>query len=354
MVSILRQTIFLTNRPLGFDQEQVALLYIDGAKGIQQQLGAFQRELLQIPGVEQVSLATDNLGSGYTNNSGPLPIEGREEKLMTTIFMVDPAFASTYGLKLDQGRFFSGENASDSSALVVNETFAQQAGWVQPIGQKLSPFGPEGPTFSVIGVVKDFHFQALHHRVNPAAFLLTGNNFWVAAVRFDREQIGAILPAMETVWKKLENKQAFQYSFVDDEFARFYTAEQRLFHIILLFSFISLFITCLGLYALTAFSTERRAKEIGIRKVLGAPVGNIVGLFSLAYLRLLLIASAIAIPLTHYFMHEWLQRFAFHIELNWYWYLAPMLLILVVSLTTVGWQSYRAANVNPVKSLRSE
>jgi putative ABC transport system permease protein len=267
-------------------------------------------------------------------------------------------------MKVKQGRGFSREFPSDSSAIILNETaVARFKIEGDPIGKKISSFGamredgsPDPTkviTWNVVGVVEDFHYESLRDNIGPLGFFLRKSDGKVT-FRFEAASAPQVIDLLEKTWKKLSPDSPFQYSFLDEDFGKMYSTEQRLGKIFALFAMLAIIIACLGLFALTAFTTEQRTKEIGIRKALGASINNIILLLSKDFSRLILIAFVLAIPLSWYSINQWLGSYAYKTDVGVLVYAVAGSLTLIISLATMSYQSIKAARGNPVESLRNE
>ncbi len=269
-------------------------------------------------------------------------------------FRVDYDYLDVYNMKLLAGRNFRRDNAADSTrAFIVNEALAKSYGYSNPSDIVGKSFKYEGTVGEIIGVVKDFHFNSLQHKVEPACMHLLRVGFSRVSIRINGDTRKGF-DEVQAMWKKHFPSSVLQYAFYDDSLASAYRAESRFSGIFLVFSIISLAIACLGLFSLVSYAVERRSKEIGIRKVLGATVSNILLMLSAEFLTLVAVSSIVAIPLGYYFMNAWLTGFAYHVSLNVFMFIAAVLLVLVIAWGTVSLRTFKAASANPVKSLRSE
>jgi putative ABC transport system permease protein len=269
---------------------------------------------------------------------------------------IDYDYLKTIGIQLLKGRNFSRDFGSDSSAVIINETTAKILGYSDPIGKQIyTSVDAQGHTtaLTVIGVVKNFNFETLHHDIGPLAFRL-GRSTYLLSTKVNTGNINALISGIENKWKAMAPGMPFSYRFLDDSFNEMYRGEQRVGKIAFIFSVLAIFIACLGLFGLATFIAEQRTKEIGIRKVLGASVQGIVKMLSKDFVKLVAIAFIIAAPLAWYFMNKWLQDFAYRIELSWWIFAVAGLTALFIALITVSFQAIRAAVMNPVKSLRTE
>jgi len=270
---------------------------------------------------------------------------------------VDYDYVKTLGMQVVQGRDFSQEFGSDSSAILVNEAAVRILGFKNPIGKRIwRPNDAQNKTrksYTIIGVVKNFHFESLRRNIGALSLVLEPNS-GAASFRLSSTNVPALMKQIEAKWKQIAPGQPFSYQFMDDSFDEMYRAEQRIGTIALTFAALAILIACLGLFGLAAFMAEQRTKEIGVRKVLGASVPNIIGLLSKDFLKLVLIAIIIASPVAWYAMNQWLKDFAYKIDIEWWMFALAGLLAVGIALFTVSFQSIKAALMNPVKSLRSE
>ncbi len=271
------------------------------------------------------------------------------------IFQVDIDFISQMQLELVAGRGYSRDFPSDlENALVINESAARQYGYSNPadvVGKKFSQWGKEG---KVIGVVKDFNYESLHKNVEPLTLMLERFASRYLILKVDSDHLPATIASIASVWKSIAPHRPFLYSFLDEDFNKQYIADFRFRELFTIFSLLAIFISCLGLLGLATYTAESRTKEIGIRKVLGAGVSNIVGLLSKDFIKLVLIAIIIATPIAWYAMNLWLQDFAFRVDVSWWVFALAGMLAVLVALFTVSFQSVKAALMNPVNSLKND
>jgi putative ABC transport system permease protein len=258
-------------------------------------------------------------------------------------------------MQLIKGRNFSKHYGSDSSAIIINETAAKAFGWgANPLGHTVTRPGDNGQvsTYTVVGIVKDFHFSSLHDLITPLVMTLGGNSTVIVKVK--SADMSGVLASMKKTWDGLKPTEPFSYSFLDERFNNTYKAEQNIGRIMGVFAGLTIFVACLGLFGLAAFPAERRTKEIGIRKVLGANVSGLAVLLSSDFFKLVLIAFICASPIAWYVMNQWLQGFAYRIHLNWVIFAVAAIVVAMITLMTVSYQSIRAALGKPINSLRSE
>jgi putative ABC transport system permease protein len=269
---------------------------------------------------------------------------------------IDEDYLPTLGVSIAQGRNFSKAFPTDNSAILINEAASKAYGFKNPIGEQVSLTGDgsEGSkrTYTIVGVVRDFHFESMHQSIAPLMMFYGGDNTQLA-LRIKTDDIPELLQNIEKLWKA-ETDNPFVYSFLNERFNKMYESEQRIGQLFGIFAGLAVFISCLGLFGLAAFATHQRTKEIGVRKVLGASVTSIVTLLLANFLKLILIAIVIASPVAGYFMNQWLQDFAYRVDLSWWIFGLAGILAISIAILTVSYQTIKAALMNPVKSLKSE
>lgn len=269
---------------------------------------------------------------------------------------VDYDYLKTMGIQLIKGRNFSKDFGADSSAIIINEKTASILGYDDPVGKNIyqsNAPGEPSTAYTIIGVVKNFNFESLKQSISPLAFFL-GRSTGLASFKINTDNIPALIKGVENHWKTLATGLPFSYRFLDESFNEMYRSEQRAGKIALTFSVLAVLIACLGLFGLAAYIAEQRTKEIGIRKVLGASVGGLVGLLSKDFVKLVLIAFVIAAPVAWYFMNVWLQDFEYRITISWTVFLTAGIIALLIAVLTISLQAIKAALANPVKNLRTE
>ncbi|MBC7903369.1 MAG: FtsX-like permease family protein, partial [Gemmatimonadaceae bacterium] len=268
---------------------------------------------------------------------------------------VDHDYIATLTMEIVKGRNFSRDFGSDSTAMVINESAAAILGYADPIGKKIytNLGGNKTVSYDIIGVVKNFNFESLRQKISPLGLTL-GQNADIASFKISTANVSSLISQIENKWKTMSPMTPFSYRFLDEAFDNMYRDEQRVATIAISFAVLAIFIACLGLLGLVTFAAEQRTKEIGIRKVLGASSGNIVGMLSKDFLRLVLVAGVIAIPFSWWAMKSWLEDFAFRIDIKWWMFLTAMAAAILIALLTIFFQAIKAAIVNPIRSLRSE
>ena len=356
-IIVYRQITYIQSKNLGFKRDQV--LTVNDVYAIGKRAETFKQEVLRLPGVVSGSISGYLPTPSNRSDNSFFP-EGKIDQnnaVSMQAWGVDHDYVKTLGMSIVQGRDFSREFGADSSNIILNETAAKLFGGATVIGKRILQFtNPQektSKTYTVIGVVKNFHFESLRRNIGALAMVLEPNS-GAASFRLSSTDIPALVSQVETKWKQVAPGQPFSYAFLEDSFDAMYRAEQRIGTIALTFAVLAILIACLGLFGLAAFMAEQRIKEIGVRKVLGASVFSIVGLLSKDFLKLVLIAIVIASPIAWWAMNQWLKDFAYKIDIEWWMFALAGLLAVGIALLTVSFQSIKAALMNPVTSLRSE
>ncbi len=351
---VYSQMRYLQNKALGFDKEQVLVIDNPGALG--GGTGTFKDILRSRPGVVTVSGATTIPGSSFANIG--FNAEGVDGHFTLNRCVCDPDYMTTMKLKMAEGRFFSREFPSDSTAAVLNMAALKLIGWEDPIGMTISNGASDGGTFHVIGVVEDYHYESLHHEIRPMALFFSGGYYNSAerfiSVRFETTDVAGTVRSVEKAWNEFAPGIPFSYSFLDTQYDNLYRNEQQIEQLFTIFSALAIIIGCLGLFGLSAFVVDRKTKEIGIRKVLGASVAGIVRLLNTSFLKVVLIANIFAWPAAWFVMNRWLENFAYRIDLGIGAFLLSGALALLIALITVSFQAMKAALADPVCSLKYE
>jgi putative ABC transport system permease protein len=353
-IIIFNQIRFMKNRNLGFDKAHLVFIQIfdDSIKSSSETI---KDELLKIPGVIRASATSHVPGHGAMHN-GYLP-EGSayEESIFMGRISADPDFITTFGIELSAGRNFSPEFSTDKTdAILINEMASKEIGWDNPLGKWITELTDIKVPKTVIGVVRDFHTDSLHNPLEPVCIDQTPDNFNYIAVRLGPGNISETMTLLEKKWKELDSTGTFDYAFLEDSLVGQYRAEERLSDIFTYFSILAIFIACLGLFGLASFTAEQKTKEIGIRKVLGAPVSGIILLLSKEFTKWVIAANVIAWPIAYLLMQKWLQNFAFRISIGIATFLLAACLAFLIALITVSYQSLKAALASPIESLRYE
>ncbi|MFK7935359.1 MAG: ABC transporter permease, partial [Saprospiraceae bacterium] len=357
---IYRQLNYMQNKKLGYNKEQVVTVQNIYALG--DNIATFRQEMLRQPAVEAVTVSS-SIPTPSTRNTWSFlktPELRGDNGLNLQRWATDPDFLNTLNIELVAGRFFDENLTTDSTAIVINESAARAIGLADPIGTKIytsetreveSERDFTGHT--IIGVVKDFHWSSLRNKIEGLVMVLEPSNNLIS-FRYQGDKSAEVLAALESNWTKLAPDAPFSYEFMDDAYSQVYQAEQRISIIALLFTALAIFISCLGLLGLVAYMAEQRTREIGIRKVLGASVTNIIQLLSSDFIKLVVVALLIAVPISYYFMNNWLADFAYRIDLSGWTFAAAGVLTLFVALLTVGAQALQAALINPVDAIQND
>lgn len=357
-IVVYQQLDYIQNKNLGFNKEQVII--VDEAYVLGSQVQTFKNEVQEMPGVQSSTLSGYIPVSSSSRNNNTFSKEAvltNDNAFGMQNWNVDYDYITTMGMEIVQGRNFSRDYGTDSSAVIINETTARIYGTEDPIGKEI--YGVtnfetgELTTYTIIGVVKNFHFESLRENIGPLGLFL-GNSTGLASFKVNAANIPEVLGSIKQKWEAMSPGIPFSYRFLDEAFDEMYRTEQRLGKIALIFSILAILVACLGLFGLSTFIAERRIKEIGIRKVLGATVSGLVQMLSKDFLKLVLISFIIATPIAWYAMNNWLQDFVYRIELSWLYFVSAGFLALFIALSTVGYHAVKAAMINPAKNLRSE
>lgn len=350
MMVISRQIDYIYSKNLGYEKSN--LIYIPKVGSLSDNYAAFKNEAAQKEGI----LSLSNMHLQFTNienTTGSVEWPGKTPNTHPNFreMAIGYDFLKTIKAELAVGREFS-KVFADSANYVINEAALKVLGFQDPIGKPLTFWGVKG---QIVGVVKDFHFSPLHQPIEPLIMRLTKEQSWgYALVRTEEGKMKLALSALEKLHKKLNPDFPFTYQFVDAEYQKLYGSENVIQQLSKYFAGLAILISCLGLLGLVIFSTEQRTKEIGIRKVLGASVTSLWQLLSKDFVVLVLISCLIATPIAYYFMNEWLQKYSYRIEISWWVFAVAIIGALLITLLTVSYQAFKAALVNPVKSLKSE
>ncbi len=345
---VYKQFQYFMEKDLGYDKD--LLVYMPVLGDIMDNYNGFKNDLLQQPSLVGVT-ASNDIPIHTVHATYGVDWDGKsdEDRILFHQFNVRFDYVETLGLEILEGRSFSTSFPADSTNYILNEEALRLTGITDPIGKRFR-FDKEG---TIVGIVKDFNFKSLHQKVEPL-LLHIGNDINYIIVKVAPENTASSLSLIEQAWDKHNPNYPFEYHFLDEEYEQLYQSEQRMSAIFDYFTFFTLFIACLGLVGLINHMIEKRTKEVSIRKVLGASVSSILMLLSQEYVRLILIAFAIAIPVAHYFISDWLGNFAYRVAVPWWVYGVPGVLVLLVALLSVSAQTLRAARRNPVDSLRYE
>jgi putative ABC transport system permease protein len=313
--------------------------------------------LASIPSVVGISAQRTVPGGFFPGAGTVIQRNGGEMELNNpNIYEIDYDFISNFGIEVVAGRGYSRDFPSDSTkALIVNESAAELWGYSNPeeiIGKKFEQWGKTG---EVIGVVKDFNYRSLHHSIEPLTLRLSPMYATASlALRVKTDDLRATIAQAERVWSQVAPQRPFIYTFLDDSFNKQYKTDERFGQLFTVFAALAVFIACFGLFGLTTYTVEQRAKEIGIRKVLGASVANIVALLSRDFMKLVMIAIVISTPVAWYVMNSWLSEFAYRISIGTMMLIIPAISLIMMALAVVAVQAFRSATADPVKALKAE
>jgi len=352
--TVYKQIRLFQDKNLGFEKEQVLVIQNPGS--VNENYDAFKEALLSRHTISDVSGSNTLPGKGFSNWG--FGAEGVEEHFTLNACICDYDFLKTLKLELAQGRFFSRDFPSDSCAAVLNESAAKLLGWDNPLGKKINNWSENRGIFDVIGVIKDYHYESLHQEIRPMALFLIGGYFqrtpqYISA-RLTTENMSETIDFVEHTWNSFAENMPFEYYFLDEDYDNLYINEMQTRKLFTIFSFLAIFIACLGLFGLASFIADRKTKEIGIRKVFGASVPGIVTLLNRNFTIWVLIASGLACPVAWYAMKKWLENFAYRTSISWWIFVVAAFMALIIAWLVVTFQTYRAALRNPAESLKYE
>jgi putative ABC transport system permease protein len=348
-ITIYSQFNYLTSQKLGYDDSNLVVVNLKNGRMAHNEVQVLKDEILKNSFVTGV--AFKNGGSWGTVGK----VNG-ETQIPFAFETIDETYLPLLKIPIAAGRNFSKEYPSDSThSILVNEAFVKKAGWKNPIGQQVNFWYNEGEKYNVIGVVKNYHYETLTKEIEPQLFTMKpGNPYGVVFIKIKPNTETAALHDIEKIFRSLFPASPYSYVFKDQENKKNYESEAKWKEILMFGAILTIFISCIGLFGLSVLSAEKRTKEIGIRKVLGASVRNVVSILSTDFLKLVLIALLLAVPIAWMAANKWLQNYPYRINLSWWMFTAAALLVIFVALATVSFQAIRAAVANPVKSLRSE
>lgn len=355
-VVVYQQLNFMKNQELGFQKDQVVIFNFEGDEQVNKKYEAIKHQISRIPGVKSVSASSSTPSTGNSNAYSVLENNlGEMQPSNIALYFVDYDYLENYKIPVIAGRGFSLKFPSDSvAALMVNEATAASLGYSNPeeiIGKKFSQWGREG---QIIGVIKNFHFQSLKEKIAPLSMRIEPGNFNLFSVSLSSTDIKATVGKLENVFKDLVPHRPVDYYFLDEAFDSQYRAEERFGTLVLYFSGLAIFIACLGLLGITSYTTSQRSKEVGIRKVLGASVLQMIALLSKDLIKLVVIGMLIAIPVAWYGMSKWLENFQYKMDFSFWIFTFSGALACLIALFTVGSQAIKSALANPVDSLKNE
>jgi len=352
MLVVSRQVDYMSSRNPGFDKSHVLHFQLQGK--MKERYSLLKNELLRNAAVLNVTAA--NVLPTHGNESNINDWEGNtsNETIRIHITAVDYDYFETMRIKMVEGRTFSKEFPTDKDGIIINEEAAKQMSMDEPIGKRMGRGGDS--EYRIIGVVKNYHFMSFHNRIEPIMLMLTERHFYNALIRIKSENIPETLAFIEDVCREIEPDYPFDYTFFDEDLSSFYKNEGQMGKVINYFALLAIFIACSGLFGLALFTAEQRTKEIGVRKVLGASITKIVNLLTKEYIKWVLIANVIGLPAAYFAMTNWLDNFAYRIDLvDYFWiFILACALSVIIAVVTVMYQSIKAAVVNPIDSLKYE
>jgi putative ABC transport system permease protein len=358
-LAVYQQIQYMRKQSLGINIDQTLVVkppavLIDST--YVQNMSAFKEALNQETGIKGVTISTSIPGEPVGFNAGGIKLVGTDESTQKQyrVIEMDHDYMKQYGIKLIAGRYFSKDFATDDSAVIFNEKGFEQLGLNKPedaVGKRIDFWGRR---YTIVGVTENFHQQSLRETFEPLIFRLNPDVRGYLSIKTPASSASETIALVKSNWARFFPGNTFEYFFLDDHFDQQYKADQRFGQVFGLFTLLAILVACLGLFGLASFTTIQRTKEIGIRKVLGASVGGILKLLYQEFATLLVIAFVIAVPLAWLTIGNWLQGYAFRINIHWSYFLIPFVAIMVIALLTVSFQSIKAAIANPVKSLRSE
>ncbi len=350
-----QQMHYIQNKDVGYDREELIVLRHAGLLG--KNFKAYKEELQKDPRIVSLSMSSF-VPAGPSDNNGATISSKKDvnQVLRSKVYNIDEAYIPTLGMELLAGRNFSKDFGSEENNIIINETAIKTFGLNEnPIDQTLSEstdMKGGRRTLTVIGVVKDFHSRSLHEPIEP--LLMKYNPYYGLIVKAKTADVSGLIVQMENQWQAFGTEEAFDYAFLDVLYNETYLKEKNMNFVLQIFAFLSIFVACLGLFALVTFTAEERFKEIGIRKVLGSTVPQIVGMLSKDFLKLVVISFIVAFPIGYYLMETWLQGFSYRIEIQWWLFALAGLITLLIAFTTIGWKSFQAATMNPINALKDE
>ncbi|MDN3596002.1 ABC transporter permease [Zunongwangia endophytica] len=357
---VFSQLRYTQQKDLGFEKEHI--LVINNTESLGNSEASFKEELTALTGVETASSSSGMLTRGEFGDFYTPKATADEPNIATDIslssYLVDDVFIQTLDLEVKAGRGFD-KRFNDSLSVILNETAAAQIGWKNPIGKQIRYPGGNMEYYTVVGVLKDFNLESLHTPIQPFALFAQASQSYdtrtsFISLKISGENTEIVISEVQNLWETYSESTPFEYSFLDEDLAYAYQEDQRLASLFTVFTILAIFVACLGLFGLIAFTAQQRTKEIGVRKVLGASIGSIVKLLAINFLKLVVLALILSVPVAWFAMDNWLQDFAYRIDIPIWAFFAAGALSLAIALLTVSFQAIKAAAVNPIKSLRTE
>jgi putative ABC transport system permease protein len=345
---IFNQMHFIENKDLGYTKDRLLNIYLPRDSANRGNVNAFVTAMKQQSVTENVTLGGGMVIAGLTIGTTFAEDNGKKREIMSNFFPIDPQFLSVFKVQLLEGRNLSDSFATDrKEALLVNEAFVKMMGWQTGVGKEIEAWGHKG---KVIGVVKNFYYRSLHNLVEPLVMVYKDVPTNIATVNISPQN----LPLLKGIYKQYFPTIPMDYAFLDETVSKQYEKDRITMSLFNDFTLLAIFISCLGLYGLISLIAIHRTKEIGIRKVLGASIANLFIVLSKDFIKLVMIALLIAIPVSGFLMNNWLQSYAYHVSLSWWMFVTPAAIVLLVALMVISRQVVKTAVANPVDSLRME
>ncbi len=351
---VYRQINFMTSSDMGLEKRNLIVIKRPDVLG--NQIESFKEQVLQIPGIEKAANATSVPGKLYSNNAFLLDNDATKATHLMMQDQISYGYPEALGIKLAEGRFFSRDYGTDTTAILINETAVKSLRLKDPVGKYiLQPSGPgKYVKRKIVGVMKDFHIESLHTSIAPVCFtFMSGNYPGYLCIRLNGKNVNETIRAVEVLWSDFSNRQPFQYSFFDEEFNKQYETELKTGRIFILFSFLAIFIACLGLIGLITYTATIRTREVGIRKSFGSTNHSIVVLLSREVVALIIISSLVAYPAAYFGIKVWIGEFAEKVNISPYIYIFASLAALIIGWLSISYQALKAANCNPSQALRN-
>jgi hypothetical protein len=347
---VYKQIEYVQSKNLGYDKDQI--IYFDREGNVKEKTETFLSEIKNIPGIVQASSSSHRL-LGHQSQTSDLAWEGKnpEEIIPFQIAWINHDLIETLGIKMATGRPFSRAFVTDSAAIILNEAAIVAMGLTDPVGKVVNMWGKNR---QIVGVTNNFHFKSLHEKVEPMLFILQPEETGHMFVKIEAGKESEVIGKLSKVYEAYNPGFVLNYNFLDADYQALYAAEQRVSVLSRYFAGLAILISCLGLFGLATFTAERRRKEIGIRKVLGSTEMGIVYLLTGEFTKMVLVAVVIALPISYLLTKQWLDNFAFSIDLQWWYFVGAGLAALLIAWLTVGLQAVKAARINPIQSLRDE
>jgi putative ABC transport system permease protein len=360
-IVIYKQMSYISQKDLGFSTDHIVYFQLMGI--ISTKIEAVKGELSTIPGIRQIAMK-DCVPFGIRNNTraimwrdnSEIKNTGEDNYFHSETTRIDPEYFKMMEVEFTGGRNFDESFHADKQNFILNEEAARQMQLENPVGQEMALYGEWG---TIVGVIKDTYFKSLHEKIQPQVFhpykvLANESNYSILFLRIDGSDIPEIISKIEGIWRNHNPGIPFEYHFLDDQYETLYKSDKRIAQLINLFSVLAIFVACLGLFGQSAFAADNRTKEIGIRKVNGAKVWEVMTMMNISFVKWVIMSFVIATPVAWYAMDRWLQNFAYRTELSWWVFGSAGIISLIIALLTVGWQSWMAARRNPVEALRYE